>query len=193
MKSKMFLIICCALITTQAMAQSDNTIVDTTQVSDLGVRIKDGSYRNGAIFPFSRNMFFYLQNDQQNHTNLAGYKLAYMATGWQINDKLSLTGGLLAMKQFKNTLCYGVDRLGMKFNVNYAITSQLDFNMWGQYLTGSSLDSPVDFLLPQTGTGASMVLNFGKGSYVGLGAEYLYDDKNDKLNYKSGGKLKLSF
>lgn len=193
MKSKMFLIMCCLLITTQAMAQSDKTTVDTTQVSDLGVRIQDGSYSNGAIFPFSRNMFFYLQNDQQNHTNLAGYNLAYMATGWQINDKLSLTGGLLAVKQFTNTLRYGVDRVGVKFSVNYAITNQLDFNIWGQYLTGSSLDSPVDFMLPQTGTGASMVLNFGKGSQFGLGTEYLLDDKNDKSNYKSGGKLKLSF
>ena len=43
------------------------------------------------------------------------------------------------------------------------------------------------------GTGASVILNLGGASQVGVGAEYQYDDKKEKWNYQSGGKLKLKF
>lgn len=116
-----------------------------------------------------------------------------MALGWRFNSKLNITGGLLVIKQFSNHLPYGIDRSGVRFNLNYSITNQLDFNMWGQYLMGSSLNSPVDVMLPQTGTGASMVLNLGGGSQFGVGAEYQRDEKKEKWNYNAGGKLKLNF
>lgn len=168
------------------------TSLDTT-INSLSVKLPPLYYGNNAIFPFYKKMFFYLEGEQKRYLNLASYNLAYMALGWRFNSKLNVTGGLLAIKQFSNHLPYGTDRSGVRFNLNYSITNQLDFNMWGQYITGSSINSPTDNLLPQTGTGASMVLNLGGGSQFGVGAEYQRDVKKEKWNYNAGGKLKLNF
>lgn len=231
MKRKILLIMSCALLTVQAMAQSENkkevltkekkqTIINQELINNpiqpIGIDAKMPDYKepktsfdtttnrisiklpaqyngNSAIFPYSKKMFFYLEGEQKRYLNLASYNLAYMALGWRFNSKLNITGGLLAIKQFSNHLPYGIDRSGVRFNLNYSITNQLDFNMWGQYLTGSSLNSPVDVMLPQTGTGASMVLNLRGGSQLGVGAEYQRDEKKEKWNYNAGGKLKLNF
>lgn len=168
------------------------TSFDTT-TNRISIKLPPQYYGNSAIFPYGKRMFFYLEGEQKRYLNLASYNLAYMALGWRFNSKLNVTGGLLAIKQFSNHLPYGIDRSGVRFNLNYSITNQLDFNMWGQYLTGSSLNSPVDVMLPQTGTGASMVLNLGGGSQLGVGAEYQRDEKKEKWNYNAGGKLKLNF
>ncbi len=168
------------------------TYFDTT-TNSIRLKLPPQYYGNSAIFPYSKKMFFYLEGEQKHCLNLASYNLAYIALGWSFNSKLNVTGGLLAIKQFSDHLPYGIDRSGVRFNLNYSITNQLDFNMWGQYLTGSSLNSPVNVILPQTGTGASMVLNLGGGSQFGVGAEYQRDDKKEKWNYNAGGKLKLNF
>ena len=167
--------------------------MDSTAFHGIDLRVTSVNYNNSGIFPFHKRMFFYLEGGQKQYLNLASYNLAYMALGFRLNSKLNLTGGILAIKQFVNYVPYGIDRSGLRFNLNYVITNQLDFNMWGQYLIGSSMNSYVDYLLPQTGTGASMVLNFGGGSQFGVGVEYLYDEKKEKWNYQSGGKLKLNF
>jgi len=167
--------------------------LDTTTINRFKLELSPQYHGNSAIFPFYGKMFFYLEGEQKQYKNLACYDLAYMALGWRFNGKLNLTGGLLAVKQYINNSPYGIYRSGGRFNLNYALTNQLDFNMWGQYLTGNFINSPTDFQLPQTGTGASMVLNLGGGSEFGVGAEYQYDNKKEKWNYQSGGKLKFNF
>jgi hypothetical protein len=168
------------------------TSFDTTSNS-LKIRVPHICYGNNDMFPISNKIFFYVEGDQKRYLNLANYNLAYLALGWRFNSNLNLTGGLLAIKQFTNASLLGVDRSGFRFNVNYSITNQLDFNIWGQYITGSSINSSVDNLLPQTGAGASMVLNLGGGSQFGVGAEYKKDENKEKWNYNAGGKLKLNF
>lgn len=168
------------------------TSFDTTSNS-LKIGTPHLYYGNNAIFPISKKMFLYVEGDQKRYLNLASYNLAYLALGWRFNSKLNLTGGLLAMKQFTNASLNGVDRSGVRFNLNYSITNQLDFNIWGQYVTGSSINSPVDNLLPQTGTGTSMVLNLGGSSQFGICAEYKRDEKIDKWDYNAGGTLKMDF
>jgi len=167
--------------------------IDTTSISNLKLNLSPLHNSNRGFFPFYKNISFYLESEQKRYPNLASYNLAYMAIGLRLNSKLNLTGGLLAMKQFTNQAPFGVDCSGARFNLNYSITNQLEFNMWGQYITGSSINSANDFLLPQTSTGASVILNLGGASQVGVGAEYQYDDKKEKWNYQSGGKLKLKF
>lgn len=167
--------------------------LDTTGISGLLIGVTPLIYGNNAVFPFSKKMFVYLEGGQKQYLNFANYNLAYMALGWRFNSRLNLTGGLLAVKQFTSRVPYGMDRSGAKFNLNYSITSQLEFNMWGQYLTGSPFGSPADLLLPQTGTGVSMLLNLGNGSQIGIGAEYQYNSRIEKWDYQSGGKLKVKF
>lgn len=166
--------------------------IDTTIVSKLNIQLPP-HYGNKVIFPFHKKMFFYLENEQKQYLNLASYNLIYSALGFRCNNKLDLTGGLLIMKQFTNRSPHAIGRSGTRFNLNYSITNQLDFNIWGQYLTGSIFNSPTDAMLPQTGAGASMVLNLGGGSQFGIDTKCQYDDKEKKWNYNSGGKLKLNF
>lgn len=116
-----------------------------------------------------------------------------MAMGYRVGRKLNLSGGVLAIKQFTNHESYGIDRTGLRLNLSYSITKELDFNIWGQYITSSPIRTPSDFLLPQTGTGASVMLDLGGGSQLGIGAAYQYDDKKERWDYQSGGKLKLNF
>lgn len=169
------------------------TSFDTTSNSPKIKVLNQHYFGNNAIFPISNKMFFYIEGDQKSYLNLASYNLAYLALCWRFNNRLNLTGGVIAMKQFTNTSLYGVDRSGIRFNLNYSITDQLVFNIWGQYITGSPIYSPIDYLLPQTGTGTSMVLNLGGGSQLGIGAEYKKDENKDKWNYNAGGKLKFNF
>lgn len=165
---------------------------DTINVSKLPVQVTP-FYGNNGMFPLAGKMFFYLEGGEKQYLNFTTYHLAYMALGWRFNNRLNLTGGILAVKQFGTRFPYGTDRSGTRFNLNYTITSQLEFNMWGQYLTGHPLGSPADLLLPQTGTGASMILNLGNGSQIGIGAEYQYNSRKEQWDYQSGGKLKVKF
>lgn len=166
---------------------------DTALYNTNAPNILPVNYNHTDIFPLYKRWFIFLEGDQKQYLNLASCNLAYMALGFRFNKKLNITGGLLAMKQFTNASLYGIDRSGTRFNLNYALTNQLEFNLWGQYLTGSTLENPTDNFLPQTGTGASMVLYLGTGSQIGFGAQYQYDNKKDKWNYQSGGKVSVNF
>lgn len=162
-------------------------------ISKSTLKISPQHYGNNGILPLYKGIFFYAKGEQKQYQNLASFNLAYVALGFKPNSKLKLTGGLLAVKQFTNHLPYGTDRSGARFSINYAITNQLDLNTWGQYLTDSPMSPTISNLLPQTSSGASLVLNFGKGSQFGISTEYQYDKKKEKWNYQSGGKLNLKF
>lgn len=159
----------------------------------LKISIPHQYYGNNAILPFTNKIYFYLESDNKRYINLTNYNLAYLAIGSQLNSNLSLTGGLIAMRQYMNASRQGSDRSGVRLNLNYAITTQLAFKIWGEYITGSSIDSPLDNLLPQTGIGSSLILNLGGGSQLDIGAEYRKDENKEKWNYNAGGKLKLNF
>lgn len=209
------------LITAQAVAQRDGAVVSKEQVQRridqelidtpmqpirLALPSDDKESRDSTtissfkVLPFRYSkralqgkFFGRFEGEEKQFLNLASYNLAYAALGWRIDSRFNITGGLLAIKQFSNPLSYGIDRVGARFNLNYSVADQLNFNLWGQYVTGSSINLPIDVMLPQTGAGASMVLNLGGGSQIGIGTQYQYDEQKEKGSYQSGGKLKLSF
>lgn len=166
---------------------------DSTTMSHANYELNPINYNRSGIFPLYKRLFVFLEGEQKSYLNLASYNLAHTALGWQINNRLSLRGGVLAIKQFTNNSLHGTDRSGAKFNINYFATDRLEFNIWGQYLTDSYQTSNMDYLLPQTGVGASATVHLGGGSQFGVGTEYQYDKQKEKWNYNSGGKLKLNF
>lgn len=167
--------------------------LDSATMSNANYKLNLINYNRSGTFPLYKRLFVFLEGEQKSYLNLASYNLAYAALGWQINNRLSLRGGLLAIKQFTNNSLHEIDRFGAKFNINYLATDRLEFDIWGQYLTDSYQTSNMDYLLPQTGVGASATVHLGGGSQFGVGTEYQYDKQKEKWNYNSGGKLKLNF
>lgn len=167
--------------------------LDSITMSNVNYKLNFMNYSQNGIFPLYKQLFVFLEGERKSYLNLASYNLAHAALGWQINNRLSLRGGLLAVKQFTNNTLHGTDRSGAKFNINYFALEWLEFNIWGQYLTNSYQNSQIDFLLPQTSGGASATVHLGGGSQFGVGTEYQYDKQKEKWNYNSGGKLKLNF
>lgn len=151
------------------------------------------NYNQKGTYPIHKNLFILLAAERKAYLNLASYKLAHAAMGWQMNKDISLTAGLLAIKQFTNNSPFGTDRSGAKFSFNYSIHGNVELNIWGQYLSDSHQGSYTDFSLPQTGTGGSATLNLGGGSRVGVETEYQYDKLNKQWNYQSEGKVSLNF
>lgn len=151
------------------------------------------NYNKDGTYPIHKNLFILLAVERKAYLNLVSYRLAHAALGWQINENIALTGGLLAIKQFTNNSPFGTDRSGAKFSFNYSINGNVKLNIWGQYLSDSHQNSYTDFSLPQTGTGGSATLNLGGGSRVGVETEYQYDKLNKQWNYQSEGKVSLNF
>lgn len=179
MKPKTLCLLSLVLLVVQTMAQDE-----AAQQRKLS---------NSDTLSLGKRLFFQLEAEHEQYPNLASFHAAYMAMGYRVGRKLNLSGGVLAIKQFTNHESYGIDRTGLRLNLSYSITKELDFNIWGQYITSSPIRTPSDFLLPQTGTGASVMLDLGGGSQLGIGAAYQYDDKKERWDYQSGGKLKLNF
>lgn len=167
--------------------------LDSKTMSNVNYKLNPTNYNRSGIFPVYKWLFVFFEGEQKSYLNLASYNLAHAALGSQINNRLSLRGGLLAIKQFTNNALHGTDRSGAKFNINYFATDRLEFNIWGQYLTDSYQTSNMNYLLPQTGVGASATVHLGGGSQFDVGTEYQYDKQKEKWNYNSGGKLKLNF
>lgn len=173
--------------------KEETLYMDAAVVSRLRLGLPSLYGGNRGVFPFYKKMFFYLEGGQECYLHLASYHFVYMALGWRLNGQLDITGGMLAVKEFTSQFSYGADRSGTRFTLRYRMTEGLDFNVWGQCLAGSSISSLSGYRFPQTGTGASMTLNFGGGSQVGVGTEYQYDERKEKWGCQSGGKLKLNF
>lgn len=167
--------------------------LDSTTMSNVNHKLNLTDYNRNGIFPLYKRLFVFLEGEQKSYLNLASYNLAHAALGWEINNRLSLRGGLLAVKQFTNNSLHGIDRSGAKFNINYFATDRLEFTIWGQYLTDNYQISNVGYLLPQTSLGASATIHLGGGSQFGVGAEYQYDKQKEKWDFQSGGKLLLNF
>lgn len=148
-----------------------------------------------GIFPVANRTFTYLESERQVYTGLADYHLVHIALGRRIGEKLSVTGGLLALKQFSYYSLSGIGRLGFKLNVNFLLNDKWTFNAWGQYLSSYSSSFPQVpvMLLPQTGTGASITFKPVENVQIGVVTQYLFDSQSKKWSYESNGIVQLNF
>lgn len=150
-------------------------------------------YSRNDIFAISKHTFIFLEGEKYTYQNLGSYISAFGAVGLKINSKLSIMGGLLALKQF--TGMHSSDRSGTRFLFRYQLSDRVNFDIWGQYLT-DVLNDTFRFsyrLLPKTEAGAAATMKIGNNSQVGVTTRYQYDPYKEKWNSESSGNVKINF
>ena len=150
-------------------------------------------YINNAIFPIYKRLFLFLEGEKCTYQNFAGYTSMQGALGLKLNNHFSITGGLLAIKQFSVLSPYGFDRSGVKFILNYNLNDKTNFSIWNQYITTGDNKVPdnSNLFMPQTGSGAAAAFKFGKNSQIGVSTQYQFDDQQKKWSQESKAKVQL--
>jgi len=150
-------------------------------------------YINNAIFPIYKSLFLFLEGEKCTYHNFACYTSMQGALGLKLNNHFSITGGLLAIKQFSVLLPYGLDRSGVKFILNYNLNDKVNFSIWNQYITEGDYKvyNYSNLFMPQTGSEAAATLKIGKNSQIGVSTQYQFDDQQKKWNQESKAKVQL--
>lgn len=150
-------------------------------------------YSRNDIFAISKHTFIFLEGEKYTYQNLGSYISVFGAVGLKINSKLSIMGGLLALKQF--TGMHSSDRSGTRFLFRYQLSDRVNFDIWGQYLTDVLNDASRSSyrLLPKTEAGAAATMKIGNNSQVGVTTRYQYDPYKEKWNSESSGNVKINF
>lgn len=150
-------------------------------------------YSRNDIFAISKHTFIFLEGEKYTYQNLGSYILAFGAVGLRINNKLSIMGGLLALKQL--TGIHSLDRSGTRFLFRYQLSDRVNFDIWGQYLTDVLKDASCFSyrLLPKTEAGVAATMKIGNNSQVGVTTRYQYDPYKEKWNSESSGNVKINF
>ena len=150
-------------------------------------------YIHNSTFPINKRLFLFLEGEKCTYLNFAGYTLLQGAFGVKLNSHFSITGGLLAIKQFSGLLPYGIDRSGMKVILNYNLNDKANFSIWNQYITDcdSKAADNSNLFMSQTGSGATATLKIGKNSQIGLSTQYQFDDQQKKWSQESKAKVQL--
>lgn len=153
------------------------------------------NYNRSGNLPLSKSLFIHLDRDKRIYQGLASYVSIEGALGWRINDHISITGGLLAIKQFSGIRPYATGRSGVRFTLNYKVNERASLNIWSQYITSYNSTEPKfsDMLMPQTSTGASATLKIGENSQIGITTQYQEINPSVKVNYESQGTFQLKF
>ena len=148
---------------------------------------------NNAIFPIYKRLFLFLEGEKCTYLNFAGYTSMQGALGLKLNNHFSITGGLLAIKQFSVLLPYGFDRSGVKFILNYNLNDKANFSIWNQYITDGDdkVANNSNLFMPQTGSGAAAAFKIGKNSQIGVSTQYQFDDQQKKWSQESKAKVQL--
>lgn len=150
-------------------------------------------YINNAIFPIYKHLFLFLEGEKCTYLNFAGYTSMQGALGLKLNNHFSITGGLLAIKQFSALLPYGFDRSGVKLILNYNLNDKANFSIWNQYITDgdNKVANNSNLFMPQTGSGAAAAFKIGKNSQIGVSTQYQFDDQQKKWSQESKAKVQL--
>ncbi len=150
-------------------------------------------YINNAIFPIYKHLFLFLEGEKCTYQNFAGYTSIQGALGLRLNNHFSITGGLLAIKQFSVLLPYSFDRSGVKFILNYNLNDKANFSIWNQYITdgNNKVANNSNLFMPQTGSGAAADFKIGKKSQIGISTQYQFGDQQKKWSQESKVKVQL--
>lgn len=152
-------------------------------------------YSISGNLPISKSLFVHLERDKRTYHGLSSYTSIHGAFGLRINDRISITGGLLVIKQSSAMNSYTTDRFGVRFNLNYKMNDKINFNLWGQSLTkdNSNSSKQYDLMMPKTSTGVSAILKIGENSQIGVTTQYQEVNPIVKGSYESKGKFQLKF
>jgi hypothetical protein len=111
-------------------------------------------------------------------------------------NKLSLDYGAFISAQYGYLFSTKQIVWGSNFRLHYAITSKLQLQTWGQYVTpGNSSDPTFDTrtFFPKTNFGAGLQYDSNEKTKIKVGIEYQYDQSDKTWKPESGGKVLLKF
>lgn len=109
-------------------------------------------------------------------------------------DNLFIEGNAFLSLQktlFTSEILYGVRGV-----LSYNLTYILQFQLWGQYISPSKYTDPVKVvsgLYPKTSVGGAVIAEPSKNVKIGVGVEYQHNQRNQKWESRSGGKVAFGF
>nr|WP_320000053.1 hypothetical protein [uncultured Draconibacterium sp.] len=115
---------------------------------------------------------------------------------FNITNRFTLDYGAFISAQYGYLFSTKQIVLGSNFLLRYAITSKLQFQTWGQYLTpGNSPDPAFNMrtFFPTTNFGAGLQYDSNEKTKIKVGIEYQYDQSDKTWKPESGGKVLLKF
>ncbi len=115
---------------------------------------------------------------------------------FNITNRLTLDYGAFISAQYGYLFSTKQIVLGSNLLLSYAITNQLQFQTWGQYLTpGNSSDPTFNMrtFFPTTNFGAGLQYDSNEKTKIKVGIEYQYDQSDKTWKPESGGKVLLKF
>ena len=112
---------------------------------------------------------------------------------WMPLDNLFIEGGTFISLQktpYSGELLYGVRGV-----LSYNLTDILQLRLWGQYISPSNNDplKEISGLYPKTNIGGALITEPAKNVKVGAGVEYQHNQRNQKWESRSGGKVTFGF
>lgn len=143
---------------------------------------------------FLNNFFYVLFNQREVYMGLGGYENSGASLKWIPTNNLSLEAKAFFNKQYGYNLSSFHTSLGMGLLFNYRITDRLKLHLWGQYITPGNTDPFLNSsLFPKTNVGAELQYKATKKTDIGIGVEFMYDNKRRTWKSESGGKVKIGF
>lgn len=190
MTSRIILSIWLMLNAVTSIAQSATAVAPGTIKLKLSPPPQFSDYHMVGRKSLSEHLFINLEGSRHIYDGFAESLTAQVGIGVAIAHNLSLTGGVLAIKESAKNWSNGSNRTGMQLKVNYNVTDQFELSVWGQYISPTTNSSA---LFPQikTGTGAGATFRVGK-SQIGVTTQYQFDDKQQKWDYESKGKIVMN-
>lgn len=115
---------------------------------------------------------------------------------FNFTNKLSLDYGAFISTQYGYLFSTKQIVLESNFLFRYAITSKLQLQIWGQYVTpGNSSDPTFNMrtFFPKSDFGAGLQYDSNEKAKIKVGIEYQYDQSDKTWKPESGGKVLLKF
>ncbi len=143
----------------------------------------------------SNRTFIYLESDRYSNLGLSSYISTHVALGWRVNDRMDITGGVLAIKEFSVARGYTTNRSGVKFNLRYRVNEDASINIWRQYISKDDLNTAkyYNMVTPKTNSGVSVTIKISENSQIGVSTQYQEVNLLNSGNYESKGKFQLKF
>lgn len=147
----------------------------------------DSTYRPRFLFS--------LFNRQATYVGLGNYNNIGASLMWMPTSRLSIDGSIFLSKQYGYILFSNQIAYGASMGLNYRFTDKTQLSLWGQYITPTNNDPFLDTsgLFMKTKVGGALIVEPVENLKLGAGIEYQHNQKEQKWESKSGGKVSIGF
>ncbi|MDR2914613.1 MAG: hypothetical protein LBV74_07260 [Tannerella sp.] len=149
--------------------------------------LNDSTFRSRFLFaPF---------NEQVSYIGFGSYNNIGASLMWMPVRRLSIDGSFFLSKQYGNILFSDQISYGASVGLNYHFTDKMYLSIWGQYFAPVA-DDPfleTNSLFMKTKVGGALIVEPTGNLKFGVGVEYQHNQKEQKWESESGGKVSIGF